>query len=73
MSDYETVRKELSEFKVELGSKREIVLLTKTDMVSPKEVEKLITKLKKKVKAILPVSIHDFQSLEELKKVLKNI
>lgn len=71
--DYKTVRKELGDFKPELTHKPEIIILTKTDMTDPKSFTELIKKLKKESKNIISVSIHDFQSLEELKKVLRNI
>ena len=71
--DYKTVRKELGDFKPELTKKPEIIILTKTDMVDPKTVKELIKKLSKESKNIIAVSIHDFQSLEELKKVLRKI
>ena len=44
---YETVRKELATFDKDLASKHEIIILTKTDMVTPlraKEVEKAMKK-----------------------------
>lgn len=70
LEDYKVVRKELGDFKKELVDKPEIVLLTKTDMVEPEVVEKLEKILKKVAKTVMPVSIHDFISLQELKKVL---
>jgi GTP-binding protein len=71
LKDYKTVRKELGDFKPELIDKPEIVLLTKTDMMEAKVVKTLASKLKKLVKTVLLVSIHDFKSLEELKDVLR--
>ncbi len=73
LKDYKTVRKELADFKPELTEKPEIILLTKTDMVDTKIVEKLVKSLKKEAKTILSVSIHDYQSLEELKEVLRKL
>lgn len=72
-NDYKIVRKELADFKPELIKKPEIVVITKTDTTDPKVVEELTKKLKKEAKKIFSVSIHDFQSLEDLKKVLRKI
>ena len=72
LTDYKTIRKELGDFKEELIKKPEIIILTKTDMVDPKIVIKLIKELKKVSKILVPVSIHDYESLENLKKVLRN-
>src|SRR4030066_197580 len=73
LKDYKTVRKELSEFKLELTKKPEVVILTKTDLVDPSYIMKLTKELNKVNKKVIPVSIHNYQSLEELKKVLRNI
>ena len=73
LNDYQIVRSELSDFKKELVDKREIVLLTKTDMVSPSKIKEFEKSLKKKVDVVIPVSIHDYESLEALKKVLRKV
>jgi GTP-binding protein len=73
LKDYKIVRKELGDFKPELTKKPEIIILTKSDMTDAESVQKLIKKIKKEAKQVIPVSIHDFQSLEDLKKVLRNI
>lgn len=67
------MRKELHDFKPELSEKPEIIILTKTDITDSTNIKKLIETLKKISKKVVPVSIHDYQSLEELKKVLMNI
>ncbi len=68
--DYETVRAELEKFSPELIKKHEVILLTKTDLVGPVEVTGLIQKLQKKSEKVIPVSIHDFESIEKVKKIL---
>jgi len=73
LKDYKTVRKELNDFKPELTRKQELVILTKTDIINPAGLQKLVNKLKKETKNIIPVSIYDYQSLEKLKKVLLNV
>jgi GTP-binding protein len=72
IKDYETIRHELSEFNPALAKKPEIVLLTKHDLKTPAEIKKLITKMKKKNNDVYAVSIHDLDSLETLKKVIKS-
>jgi len=71
LKDYKTVRKELSVFKLELTKKPEIVILTKTDLADSSYVMKLTKELNKVNKKVIPVSIHNYQSLEKLKEVFK--
>ena len=49
----------------------EILLLTKSDLVDNKYIAMLTKKLKTRTKKILPVSIHNWASLEALKKLLR--
>ena len=69
--DYQTIKNELSIFSDQFSKKREIILLTKTDLVDPKEVKEKLKLLKKFKKEILPISIHDWDSIEKLKKLLQ--
>jgi GTP-binding protein len=73
LKDYQTVRKELADFKPLLSKKKEVIILTKTDTVDSRVVQKLEKKFEDESKTILSVSIYDYQSLEELKKVLRYI
>lgn len=68
--DYESVRSELEKYDPQFVEKKEVILLTKTDLISKEDLKKKITQLKKLKKEIVPVSIHDWESLENLKKVL---
>lgn len=70
LKDYETVRNELAKFNPALSDKKEIVLLTKSDLVDNKYIKDAVKKLSKKSTQILPISINDFESLEKLKKNL---
>ena len=70
MGDYQVVKKELGEFNAELLDKKEIILLTKTDLVSAETVKEKIKAVKKLKLEVLPVSVHDYESLEKLKQVL---
>ena len=71
--DYLTVQKELETYSKELTKKTEYVFLTKSDMVSPKEAEQKVTILKKINKDVLSISIHNWESLEKVKKILNKI
>lgn len=71
--DYEIVRKELSDFAEELAEKKEIILLTKSDLVSADALKKKIAMLKKINPDIFPVSIHDWDSLKSLSEKLLKI
>jgi len=82
LKDYETVRQELAAFNAELTKKPEIVILTKTDLIEPDVVQRLVKKLGKvanyspepgRMEKVIAVSIHDCQSLEELKKNLRSV
>lgn len=67
---YETVRNELSIFNAELIKKPEIILLTKSDMLSTGQLQEKIAILKKHSKKVFSVSIHDLDSIQDLKRVL---
>ncbi len=68
--DYETVRNEMKIYNKEIIQKPEVIVLTKADLVEPEYVTDLIKLLKTKSKIVIPVSIYDFQSLENVKKML---
>jgi GTP-binding protein len=68
---YKTVRGEFQEYSKDLAQKPEIILLTKTDLADAKDLEKNIAKLKKLNKQVLTVSIYNPESIEDLKKFLR--
>lgn len=70
LGDYKTVRKELEEFNPLLKHKKEIILLTKSDMVYEEDLKDLMKKFKKPGRKIIPVSIYNLESIEELEKLL---
>jgi GTP-binding protein len=76
ITDYKTIRKELKAYSEELAQKKEIVILTKTDMVDEKDLKSAIKKLAKLNPDILTVTILDDQSIKKLKdeliKILRN-
>jgi GTP-binding protein len=69
LKDYQTVRTELAKFNQKLLEKKEIVLITKTDLVEKSIVDVYSIKLKA-YGLVIPVSIHDFESLEKVKKLI---
>jgi GTP-binding protein len=69
--DYETVRDELRKYNDKLIDKDSIILLTKSDLVNPAEVDNKVKLLQKYRENVLPVSIYDADSLESLKRTLK--
>ncbi len=71
VEDYQVVRKELEKYNPELIEKPEIIILTKTDLVDQKQIKQKITQLQKFKKKVIPVSIHDWDSLKDLEKFLK--
>ncbi len=70
LKDYETVRSELGKFNSELLKKKEIILITKSDLTNPKEIETAKKKIKKLSKDVLEVSINDWNSIEKLREML---
>lgn len=64
---YKTVRAEFEKYNPELLEKKEIIILTKTDLVDKDELKKKTKLLKKINKSIIAVSILDDESLNKLK------
>lgn len=73
LADYETVRGELGAYDSELSKKREIILLTKSDLIKESEIQKKRREIGKKNPDSLVVSIHDLESLEKLKDRLREV
>ena len=71
--DYKVIRKELGEYNKKLLDKPEYILITKTDLVSADQIEETMKSLKSIKRDILPVSIHDLDSLKALGKILTTI
>jgi GTP-binding protein len=71
--DYKTIRKELGEYNKELLDKPEFLFLSKSDMITPAELKKKMTILKKINKKVIAMSIHDSDSLDAVKKILNSL
>jgi GTPase len=69
--DYKIVRSELQKYDKKMLKKKEVILLTKHDLVDKKVVSKLKTKLIKTKREILETSIYDPESLNKLLNILK--
>lgn len=73
ITDYKTIRKELKDYSIELAEKKEVVILTKTDVIDKKGVEAAIKKISKfnpqlrAGKNIFTVTILDDDSIKKLK------
>jgi GTP-binding protein len=76
VANYKIIRKELKSYSQELAEKKEVIILTKTDMVDEKTLQSAIKKLSKLNPDILTVTILDDKSVKELKdnliKILRN-
>ena len=72
--DYQIVRQELGKFSQDILAKKEILLLTKADLLSEAKKKEKIKVLKKLNKKVLAISVHDLDSLQLLQKlVLKTL
>jgi len=71
--DYRTIRKELNAYSRKLTRKIEYIFLSKSDAVPARELKKKLAALKKINAHTLPISIHDWDSVEKVKKILNEI
>lgn len=69
---YETVRTEFGQYNISLLEKPEIILITKTDLVSDDVIKEKIINLKKRGRKILTCSIYDEKSIEKLKEEINS-
>lgn len=70
---YLAIRKELSDFDKDLGTKKEVVILTKTDVTDEDKIKEAVKSIGKLNKNILTVSILDDVSLKTLSDSLVKI
>ena len=73
VGDYRTIRKELGKYDKELTKKKEYIFLAKYDLVSEKEKKEKMNKLKKINSKIMAVSIHDWDSIQKIRKLFNKI
>lgn len=68
---YKTVRKELKQFDPELLNKKEIIVITKTDILhDAAALKKDIQKLKKLASIVTTVSLYDDKDIQALQKII---
>lgn len=71
---YDAIRDELKAYDPDLAKKREIVLLTKTDVLeNPKDLDKAVKKISKRNKEVYTLSILDDKSVKKFKDALVKI
>ena len=73
ITDYKTIRKELKAYSEDLAKKKEVVILTKTDVVDAKTLKSAVKKVSKLNSNILTVTILDNESIKKLKDDLVKI
>lgn len=66
VDDYEAVRNELDSFSSALKRKREIIVLSKVDLLSEEQVKKAVAVFKAKGKQVFPISASSGKGLQEL-------
>lgn len=74
LNDYKTIRKELENYNKELLTKKEIVLFTKADLITDKELKTKMKKIQKLNNKITSISVIDDEQVEKFKKfILKEL
>jgi len=73
VGDYQVIRKELGAYNKDLLAKPEYVFLSKADLLTKDELESKIKELEATGKAVVPISIHDMDSLKEVEKILREV
>jgi len=73
LKDYEVVRNELGVFNPELLERTEYIFLSKIDLASCEGIEQKLKKLKVLNKRVIPISVIDENSLENVHKLLREI
>jgi GTPase len=72
IAEYKTVINELSNYNSKLPEKKSIILLTKIDLADKREVDKKVKELTNFNKNVLPISIYNEKSLDQLKKIISS-
>lgn len=73
LKDYETIKKEMEKYNQELNNKKEIILLTKIDLLNEKELKEKNKLFKKINNKVLSISIIDDKKVSEFKKEIEKI
>ncbi len=71
---YDTVRNELDAFDAEMKNKKEILVLTKTDLLTPDEIAERVKEIKKWYKGeVYPVSLYDLDEMKRFSEKLTSM
>ncbi|MCK5591512.1 MAG: hypothetical protein KAI72_06110, partial [Candidatus Pacebacteria bacterium] len=70
IATYKVVRKELEQYDKEMLSKKEIIILTKTDLVDEGTTKEIVKQMKKLNPIVYTVSVYDD---EAIKIIIENI
>ncbi len=70
LRDYKIIRNELGAYNPTMLEKKEYLFVSKSDLVDATVLKKMITSLKKKNSTVVPLSIHDEDSLKKVQKIL---
>jgi len=73
LTDYETIRTELTSFSPELIKKPEWIIISRSDEKTDEEVSEICAMLKEKNKNTIALSLLDDRGIDELKKTLSDI
>lgn len=68
--DYKTIRKEIEDYSSTLSQMKEVILLTKTDLIEENEILEKVNILAKLNKKIMPISVIDDEQMNEIKKLI---
>lgn len=71
--DYEIVRQELKKYDASLLKKKEIILLTKSDLVGEDKEKEVRNEMDKRNREVYSVSIHNWDSIEKLRRALVSL
>lgn len=71
--DYKVIREELGAYNKELIEKPEYVIISKADTIDPAGLKKKLAKIKKLNSKVIASSIHDMDSIEQIKKILNRL
>jgi GTPase len=72
-ADYQTIRRELENYNPDLLKKKEYLLLTKIDNITPNDLAKLLLEARKISPAVLPISILDEKTLLSIQQTLQGL
>ncbi|MEK7151787.1 MAG: GTPase ObgE [Patescibacteria group bacterium] len=73
VADYNVIRKELESYSDKLADKLEYIFLTKSDLITEKDLKNKLDMLRKLNERVIAISIHDEASLIIVKDILNKI